>query len=288
MKARYVFFFFFSSRRRHTRSDRDWSSDVCSSDLADDRDMLGGPDHKTHRIDDPALVVLGERQIGNGHFAGQPRNGLGLIEQQPGIDHAGRLKLLDDLLVGDPRIFLDLVEVEQLLPRRGHLFDRGDDRHQRAQRQRAADDQIATQREKEKRRQLTDEIVKKFREKFPAKDLKPDIVDYAEDIGKIGQLQLDRVVGMDLDDTSRRFLYPVGNLTHRAHPALAQLVYLGLQLGNDVALHRIECDRADAKERVLREHEKDDHQQLTALEQRLVEGIANKTAQLLAFDGDHR
>src|SRR5206468_9476906 len=27
------FLFFFSSRRRHTRSDRDWSSDVCSSDL---------------------------------------------------------------------------------------------------------------------------------------------------------------------------------------------------------------------------------------------------------------
>src|SRR5690349_14946224 len=29
-----VFFFFFSSRRRHTRSLRDWSSDVCSSDLS--------------------------------------------------------------------------------------------------------------------------------------------------------------------------------------------------------------------------------------------------------------
>src|SRR5690349_22582239 len=28
-----VDFFFFSSRRRHTRSLRDWSSDVCSSDL---------------------------------------------------------------------------------------------------------------------------------------------------------------------------------------------------------------------------------------------------------------
>src|SRR5437868_15485166 len=27
--------FFFSSRRRHTRSKRDWSSDVCSSDLSD-------------------------------------------------------------------------------------------------------------------------------------------------------------------------------------------------------------------------------------------------------------
>src|SRR5438067_13059954 len=31
-----LIFFFFSSRRRHTRSKRDWSSDVCSSDLAAD------------------------------------------------------------------------------------------------------------------------------------------------------------------------------------------------------------------------------------------------------------
>src|SRR5690606_40794560 len=29
----YCLFFFFSSRRRHTRFSRDWSSDVCSSDL---------------------------------------------------------------------------------------------------------------------------------------------------------------------------------------------------------------------------------------------------------------
>src|SRR6266576_5575724 len=33
MRPPTVFFFFFSSRRRHTRSLRDWSSDVCSSDL---------------------------------------------------------------------------------------------------------------------------------------------------------------------------------------------------------------------------------------------------------------
>src|SRR5690349_23094285 len=35
MVCMYFFFvfFFFSSRRRHTRSLRDWSSDVCSSDL---------------------------------------------------------------------------------------------------------------------------------------------------------------------------------------------------------------------------------------------------------------
>src|SRR6266702_23937 len=33
-KTYLIFFFFFSSRRRHTRWPRDWSSDVCSSDLA--------------------------------------------------------------------------------------------------------------------------------------------------------------------------------------------------------------------------------------------------------------
>src|SRR3989475_2119987 len=34
MRAILHCFFFFSSRRRHTRFDCDWSSDVCSSDLA--------------------------------------------------------------------------------------------------------------------------------------------------------------------------------------------------------------------------------------------------------------
>src|SRR3712207_7818768 len=35
--------FFFSSRRRHTRYWRDWSSDVCSSDLTI---VVGGPDRE--------------------------------------------------------------------------------------------------------------------------------------------------------------------------------------------------------------------------------------------------
>src|SRR2546427_11455521 len=36
------YFFFFSSRRRHTRFDCDWSSDVCSSDLAQ-QGLSAGP-----------------------------------------------------------------------------------------------------------------------------------------------------------------------------------------------------------------------------------------------------
>src|SRR5690606_40805289 len=34
------YYFFFSSRRRHTRFSRDWSSDVCSSDLVDDKKVV--------------------------------------------------------------------------------------------------------------------------------------------------------------------------------------------------------------------------------------------------------
>src|SRR5690554_4551069 len=44
----FFFFFFFSSRRRHTRCGRDWSSDVCSSDLAADPARFG---------DEPVLLA---------------------------------------------------------------------------------------------------------------------------------------------------------------------------------------------------------------------------------------
>src|SRR5690606_41109052 len=43
-RLRAILLFFFSSRRRHTRFSRDWSSDVCSSDLLFAVPyMLGGP-----------------------------------------------------------------------------------------------------------------------------------------------------------------------------------------------------------------------------------------------------
>src|SRR3989440_2788831 len=51
----HVYFFFFSSRRRHTRSDRDWSSDVCSSDLrVQQRRVVIGPE-LARRADPVAL-----------------------------------------------------------------------------------------------------------------------------------------------------------------------------------------------------------------------------------------
>src|SRR6266498_450305 len=50
-----MFFFFFSSRRRHTRCGRDWSSDVCSSDLWVLAVRLAGS---------PALVAADETGLG--------------------------------------------------------------------------------------------------------------------------------------------------------------------------------------------------------------------------------
>src|SRR5215217_8825763 len=51
-----VFFFFFSSRRRHTRYWRDWSSDVCSSDL-----LVGGQDELV--FDGASCVVTAEGEV---------------------------------------------------------------------------------------------------------------------------------------------------------------------------------------------------------------------------------
>src|SRR5690606_39533050 len=47
--------FFFSSRRRHTRFSRDWSSDVCSSDLAE---LLRD---RVERRTPPAALDVGHR-----------------------------------------------------------------------------------------------------------------------------------------------------------------------------------------------------------------------------------
>src|SRR5690349_22135415 len=46
----FFFFFFFSSRRRHTRSLRDWSSDVCSSDLRESLRVVCVGDRAIRRL----------------------------------------------------------------------------------------------------------------------------------------------------------------------------------------------------------------------------------------------
>src|SRR5690606_40429981 len=59
--------FFFSSRRRHTRFSRDWSSDVCSSDLFTRRPVRGRRVHSGGTSDGsgryfPAAAVTAEEK----------------------------------------------------------------------------------------------------------------------------------------------------------------------------------------------------------------------------------
>src|SRR5207302_5753118 len=63
-------FFFFSSRRRHTRFSRDWSSDVCSSDLWGGRSLVpvsrrGTPPRSTAHPWIEAVYLFGSRARGN-------------------------------------------------------------------------------------------------------------------------------------------------------------------------------------------------------------------------------
>src|SRR6266403_441215 len=62
------FFFFFSSRRRHTRSLRDWSSDVCSSDLGARRCVRRG-----HALMDAGALVDRHRASRDGSRVARER-----------------------------------------------------------------------------------------------------------------------------------------------------------------------------------------------------------------------
>src|SRR3712207_8591032 len=57
-----MMFFFFSSRRRHTRYWRDWSSDVCSSDLVSNKFYKATQDLALHFFDGLIDVAIGERE----------------------------------------------------------------------------------------------------------------------------------------------------------------------------------------------------------------------------------
>src|SRR5690242_20956172 len=59
----FVFFFFFSSRRRHTRLTCDWSSDVCSSDLASSADSIRRAGQVVQRATGPFRASASSRSF---------------------------------------------------------------------------------------------------------------------------------------------------------------------------------------------------------------------------------
>src|SRR5439155_16333813 len=79
--------FFFSSRRRHTRWPRDWSSDVCSSDLGPAHLERSLEDHSSRRFVTSLLATLAETP----HDVSRIDDGVvdhgGEGDQQPRDDH---------------------------------------------------------------------------------------------------------------------------------------------------------------------------------------------------------
>src|SRR6266508_4287748 len=82
----YKVFFFFSSRRRHTRWPRDWSSDVCSSDLRPRRGVPGVVRERGDRLAEalvarPAEVdgVVLAGLLGDRHGAGEGGDRVGAV-----------------------------------------------------------------------------------------------------------------------------------------------------------------------------------------------------------------
>src|SRR5437870_754703 len=79
-----MFHFFFSSRRRHTRWPRDWSSDVCSSDL---------PRPETEHVIEVALARLGQGQDSSW-------TGAGMTEDRAEGSRTGTRAALDAAMYG--------------------------------------------------------------------------------------------------------------------------------------------------------------------------------------------
>src|SRR2546422_1165765 len=102
----YLAFFFFSSRRRHTRCSRDWSSDVCSSDLLE---QLG--DASLHRS---AFLAVQRR-----HEAQKPDPGELVVHERPVRNEA-------EPHLGRDRILMHVVAAQQDAPVR-RPEDAGDD-----------------------------------------------------------------------------------------------------------------------------------------------------------------
>src|SRR5206468_5216019 len=81
-------------RRRHTRSDRDWSSDVCSSDLRLPAHLLAG--RAAHRTADGERDAEVETEPLEDALVGDPVQVVGVLE--PGVVEVEGVRVLHDEL----------------------------------------------------------------------------------------------------------------------------------------------------------------------------------------------
>src|SRR5216684_4935041 len=90
-------FFFFSSRRRHTRCSRDWSSDVCSSDLFAEF-------HDAHRV--RWYTVIGKHEFSDPEIAAADNS----TDRKPLLVWLDESALLNVVPAADPLARLRIIK----------------------------------------------------------------------------------------------------------------------------------------------------------------------------------
>ena len=183
-------------------------------------------------------------------------------------------------------VFLDLVEVEELLPRVGELLVGGDDRHEGAEGQVALDHEVAADGVEEERRDLGDEVVGELDEELQAVDQDPDPVDLPDPLGVLGPLEPGGVVGVDLADPAHHLPDALGESAGEPDPLLLPRVELALQLRDEPHLHRVQRDGGHSEDGVLDEHEDQQGDEHPALERGQGDGIADVAAERIGLGDD--
>ena len=92
---------------------------------------------------------------------------------------------------------------------------------------------------------------------------------------------------LDLLDPGHRLPDPVGEPAHEAHPLLGVRVHPALELRDDVELERIEGDRGKGHHPVLDQEEREDDEEVAALEDRELDRVPEEPAEGLHLGRDH-
>src|SRR6266516_5618655 len=130
-------FFFFSSRRRHTRSYGDWSSDVCSSDLAAGREPAASLVEEQCRPVRAGPVASFGQPVGEygtqRRVEGDLADLFALAEDAKGALAGGDLDVVDVQAdgLGDAGAGVERDQGEGLVARGGALLDRAQEPHRR-------------------------------------------------------------------------------------------------------------------------------------------------------------
>ena len=201
-----------------------------------------------------------------------------------------RIEVRDDLLVLDPRVLLQLEEVDQLAPRLVELPVRLEEGDQDSEVERlgVVDDEPPAHEQEEELAELLQEVVDPLDQVLEVVDVQPDPEDPLEQMPEPARLVGRRVVRVDLLQPAHGLLDPVGQAAHHAHAIPGHRADLALEPPDEDDLDREEHHAHERHPRVRVHHEPERAEQHGAVERGRGERQAEVAAQVLHLAQDHR